>query len=293
MKKLAILFSLLFIQSTVFSQTIKNEYPFEVVVKGTGNPMILIPGLACSGEVWNKTVGILQEKYECHILTLAGFNEQQPINIDNGYLPIIETGIKNYIEKELTSKPVVMGHSLGGFLSMSLASKNAALLEKIIIVDSYPFMSAAFNPNATEENVVPQAKMMKEMIISTPDSVYVKQQETTMSTMMNDAEHIKTAIKWSLASSKETIAQAMFELMTTDLRDEVKNIKVPVLVLGSWYSGKDYGITKEMVQNNFKTQFQDTPVIDIQIADTARHFIMYDEPTWFHEKIKTFVANEQ
>ena len=62
-------------------------------------------------------------------------------------------------------------------MALSLASTYPDLLEKIIIVDSYPFMSLAYNPNATEENVLPQANMMKDMLIKTTDSVYVQQQE--------------------------------------------------------------------------------------------------------------------
>src|SRR5580658_8822741 len=52
---------------------------FSVKVTGKGAPMILIPGLACSGEVWDSTVAHFQNRYECHVLTLAGFAGQPPI----------------------------------------------------------------------------------------------------------------------------------------------------------------------------------------------------------------------
>ena len=53
-----------------------GEYPFAVKVTGTGQPMILIPGLACSGEVWDSTVAHFKDRCECHVLTLAGFAGQ-------------------------------------------------------------------------------------------------------------------------------------------------------------------------------------------------------------------------
>jgi N-formylmaleamate deformylase len=46
---------------------------FRVQVSGYGQPMILIPGLASSGEIWNSTVDRYARTYECHVLTLAGF----------------------------------------------------------------------------------------------------------------------------------------------------------------------------------------------------------------------------
>ncbi|MDN6280496.1 MAG: alpha/beta fold hydrolase [Psychroflexus sp.] len=78
---------------------------------------------------------MLQNNHQCHILTLAGFNGQDPISSDKGYLPVIEEGINNYIQNELNQKPILIGHSLGGFLAMSLASDHSEMLDKIIIVD--------------------------------------------------------------------------------------------------------------------------------------------------------------
>src|SRR5262249_21240266 len=46
---------------------------FRAEVTGTGPAMILIPGLASSGETWTTTVAHLRTRYTCHVLTLAGF----------------------------------------------------------------------------------------------------------------------------------------------------------------------------------------------------------------------------
>ncbi|MDQ7918380.1 alpha/beta hydrolase [Mesonia sp. MT50] len=292
MKNTILLLAVLFFQSNMYGQSQESSYPFEVKIEGKGDPIILIPGLASSGEVWNQTLEALQNHYQCHILTLAGFNTQEPINLEKGFLPVIQEGIKKYIQQELTQRPILIGHSLGGFLSMSLASEDSKMLKKIIIVDSYPFISAAFNPNATEESSIPQAKMIKKMILSTADSTFAEQQKVTMATMMKDSQKIKIATTWSLNSSRKTIAQAMYELMTTDLREKISQIKIPVLVLGSWYAAKDYGVTKEMIQSNYERQFQGVSSVKIKIAPTAKHFIMWDEPNWFYKEIKVFMNHE-
>lgn len=46
---------------------------FAVKVTGHGRPVILIPGLSSSGAVWDGTVAHLKSRFECHVLTLAGF----------------------------------------------------------------------------------------------------------------------------------------------------------------------------------------------------------------------------
>ncbi|MCK0132488.1 alpha/beta hydrolase [Flavobacteriaceae bacterium F08102] len=289
MKKLAILLIIFFYQTTTFSQS--EKYSFNIEIKGKGKPIILIPGLASSGKVWKQTTDSLEKNYECHILTLAGFANQKAISIEKGYLPIIKSEIIKYIQNELDEKPILIGHSLGGFLSLSIASSEPTLLEKIVIVDSYPFYSLTLNPYATVENVIPQAKMMKEMVNSTSDSLFLKQQKTTMPNMITGSTNIKLAIEWSMQSDRETIAEAMFEIMTTDLRNDVEKIKIPILVFGSWYGGKDYGITKEIVQANYENQFLKAGNCQIKIAETAKHFVMLDEPKWFINSVETFINN--
>ena len=285
--------AVLFIQTSIFSQKQENVYPFKIEIKGHGTPIILIPGLACSGDVWQETVNTLKNNYQCHILTLPGFSTQKPILTENGFLPIMKEKVATYIKNEMTEKPILIGHSLGGFLSLSIASSYPNSIQKIIIVDSYPFMSKAFNPNATEENIIPQANTMKKMLLNTSDSIYINQQKMAMKTMITNTDKVQLAIKWSIDSDRKTIAQAMFELMTTDLREEVQNIKVPILVLGSWYGAKDYGVTKKMIQTNFQSQFSKAKDCTISIAETAKHFIMLDEPIWFLKEVNTFLNNEE
>ncbi|MDC1161867.1 alpha/beta hydrolase [Tenacibaculum sp.] len=291
MDKLAILFLIFLYQTTTYSQT--EKYSFNVEIKGKGKPIILIPGLASSGKVWEQTTNTLRKNYKCHILTLAGFANQKAISIKKGYLPIAKKEIINYIQNELSEKPILIGHSLGGFLSLSIASSQPKLLKKIIIVDSYPFMSLAYSPNATIENVIPQAKMMKEMILSTSDSLFIQQQKTTIPTMVTDSVNVQMAIEWSLQSDRNTMAQAIFELMTTDLRNDVEKVKIPILVFGSWYGAKDYGITKKIVQENYKNQFLKAANCQIKVADTAKHFIMWDEPKWFINSVETFINYDE
>lgn len=291
MKKLAILLVIFFYQIATYAQS--EKYAFKTEIKGKGKPIILIPGLASSGKVWEETTDTLEKSFECHILTLAGFANQKAISVEKGYLPIIENEIIKYIQNELKEKPIVIGHSLGGFLSLSIASSKPKLLKKIIIVDSYPFMPLAYNPNATEENVLPQAKMMKEMMLTTSDSVFIQQQKMTMPTMITDSTNIQLAIEWSKQSDRNTMAQAMYELMTTDLRNNIDKVKIPILVFGSWYAGKDYGITKEIVQSNYKNQFLKADNCQIKVAETAKHFVMWDEPKWFINSVEVFINDDK
>ena len=86
---------------------------FSVQVVGHGKPMILIPGLTCGGDVWKTTVDHFKDRYECHVLTLAGFAGQPAIGA-----PMLETIRKDigaYIREKKLDHPAIVGwaHAAG------------------------------------------------------------------------------------------------------------------------------------------------------------------------------------
>ncbi|MEO0895820.1 MAG: alpha/beta hydrolase [Bacteroidota bacterium] len=265
-----------------------QSYSFNIDKHGQGDPLILIPGLSSDGSVWDATVDSLKKDFTCYVLTLPGFAQQPPIEFEDQFLPLIQQEITNLI-KGLDKQATLMGHSLGGFMSMSIAAHEPELVKKVIVVDSYPFYSAAMNPAVTQELAEAQAKMFKAQFLNMSDSIYAAQQKMTMSSMVTAPKDAELATLWSIQSDRKTVAQAMYELMTTDLRPKVSDISCPVLVLGSWYAAKDYGITAEMVKGNYTSQLSGVKECQIMVAPTAKHFIMWDQPAWFMEKVSTFL----
>jgi pimeloyl-ACP methyl ester carboxylesterase len=283
MKKLFLLYLIIFGSiTTAFTQGL------EVQVSGKGPKIILIPGLASSGEVWDETVTELSKNFECHVLTLPGFGTNPAIEMQDGFLFTMESLITDYISKQ-TEKVTLIGHSLGGFLSLRLSRSLPDKIDRAIIVDSFPFYSAAFNPAATEENMVAMASQMKQMVISQSTEQYRAQQEASMPMMTTNKEKLPIAVDWSMQSDRGTMGRALYELMTTDFREELVEVTTPILVLGAWHSGKAYGLTEESVKKTFESQYQLANNVQIEMAPTAHHFIMWDNPEWFMEKVTAFI----
>mgnify|MGYP005748228833 CR=1 FL=1 len=283
MKKLLLLYCLSFsLLTTTQSQELKTQ------IYGHGPKLILIPGLASSGEVWKETVEQLSKNYECHVLTLPGFGTNPAIAMPGGFLVTMEKLLRDYI-LEQKEQVTLIGHSLGGFLSLRLSRNIPEHIQKAIIVDSFPFYSAAFNPAATEENMADMANQMKQLMISQSPEQYRAQQLGTMPMMTTNAQKLPLAVEWSLQSDRNTTAIAFYELMTNDFREELVEVKTPLLVLGAWASGKNYGLTEETVKKTFADQYRLAENVQIEMAPTAHHFIMWDNPEWFMEKLSAFL----
>jgi pimeloyl-ACP methyl ester carboxylesterase len=80
-----------------------------------GSPLILIPGLACGGWVWDDTVAKLKGDHVIYVVTLAGFDGTPPVQ--GKLMDLASDSLAELIRTQHIEKPVLIGHSLGGTLS--------------------------------------------------------------------------------------------------------------------------------------------------------------------------------
>ncbi len=271
------------------AQTAPIPHPaFEVTVTGHGRPVILIPGLTCPGAVWQETVARYRGQYQCHVVSLAGFGgvgPQQPVPAP--LLQATRDQLLAYIKAQKLHRPVVIGHSLGGFLALWMAAADPTALGPLEIVDSLPFISAIQNPAATAETARPQAEQLRRQM--SQDHLPPAASRQMAAALVTDSARVAQVARWSQASDPATVAQAMYDMYTTDLRADVARIKQPVLVLGSWAGYRQYGSTKESVGATFTQQYAQLPQARIELSETGRHFLMYDDTAWFFAQTDAFL----
>jgi N-formylmaleamate deformylase len=263
---------------------------FAVTITGTGRPVILIPGLDSSGAVWDGTVARLKDRYRCHVLTLAGFAGQPAI--PGPFLETVRNDLASYIRDQKLDHPIIIGHSLGGFLALWLASENTDLVGPLVIVDSLPFLPAAFNPDATIETMKPMAEQMRAgMAAGGPQ--FLAQSEAAVKTMVTKPENVALVMSWTKATDPASAGNGMYDLFTHDLRREVQNIQVPILVLGTWIAYRESTTettTRAAVDKTFQSQYAQVKHHKVVLSDNARHFIMLDDPDWFYAQIEVFLS---
>lgn len=262
---------------------------FKVTVTGQGAPVILIPGLASSGEVWQGTVARLcgpGQQRQCHVLTLAGFAGVAPVAGD--LLAQAETQLAGYIRDRQLEKPAIIGHSLGGFLALKLAIDHPQQAGKLVIVDALPALGAAQLPSITAQQLQGMAAQMRAAMLAQDDASFAQNQRRSVASMAGKPDDLARITGWGLRSDKNTVIDAMATIIGTDLRQDVARIASPTLVLGTWIAYKDYA-PRAATEATFQDQYRQLPGVKIAMADTARHFIMYDDPDWLHGQIEQFL----
>lgn len=265
-------------------------HSFTVDVEGKGKPVILIPGLSCSAEVWSGTVTHLNsEGLETHALTLAGFGGAPPIHADSHYLETVRDDLAAYIEQNKLDHPILIGHSLGGFLVLWTAATHPNLPGKVISVDGLPYLAAVINPAITPEGAKGMAERMAQGISSGTEEKYKADLRQTLESMISSPQNVDRELKVDLTSDRATSAEAMKEMMETDIRPEMAKIQVPVLVLGSWIAYQDYGVSHNSTLALYSKEFAGHPETKIVLNDTSRHFIQLDAPDWFYSQVDAFI----
>lgn len=258
-----------------------------VTVRGNGPDVVLIPGLACSSAVWDAPAKQLEGKYRLHIVQVAGFAGSPALANANG--PIIQPtvdAIDAYIRTNHLKAPKVTGHSLGGLMGMMLAIQHPDDVGKLMVIDSLPFFSVLMGATDVSE-ATPRAVAMRDSILAQSKKAYAQSQTNFLRRLVKSPKGFKAATTWAIASDKSVVARAMYEVMTTDLRPRLSEIKTPVTILYPWdtLSGFPQGAVEKLYEENFAAM----PNKKLVRVDGSFHFIMFDQPEIFAEKVDTFL----
>ena len=256
-----------------------------------GPSIVLIPGLSCGGDVWRGTVEALAENYDLHVLTLAGFAGQPALTSDEPFLPRVRDAIAKYIKARQLTRPTLVGHSLGGFLAYWVASAYPDHVGAVVAVDGLPFLGALQDPEATPESHRAWAEQTRSMFAGLSTEQFRAQTELSLRTMIRNPKDIAWVAEMSGSSDPATVGQAMAEMMTLDLRDDLANITAPILLLGA-FGGLPSEEMRQDMAARYRQQITAAPKAKL-IETPTLHFVMLDRPDVFLTTLRSFLAEVQ
>jgi N-formylmaleamate deformylase len=238
------------------------------MVTGEGRPIFFIPGLGCPGEVWDDTVERLGDNVQSHVLTLAGFAGQPPIKP-----PLVAKARKQlvrYIRSNNLKDPIIVGHSLGGFLAYWIAATNPDAIGGVVVVDAGPRYFA------DDE----QARLLRNTWAQAGDDELPRQIRGVYSGMARNQKRMARYLDLITKSDRQSIGDAIFELVKTDVTDQVATIGVPILLVLA-----DGGL-----QYRYRKQAALVDNIEIVVIPKTGHFVMFDDLEGFATTLEKFIA---
>lgn len=254
---------------------------FTVQVTGTGRPVIFIPGLASPGSVWDGALAHLGGHVQAHVLTLAGFAGVKPI--EPPFLQQVHDQIVQYIVANHLDHPIIVGHSLGGVMSLWLAETDPAI-GGVVDVEGLPFLAAAMDPSATADKAMQMGAGMRQQLLAAPHDQFVGFMHQFLGAMVSDPANAKLLNDAADKSDQATVANAFAELLAKDLRADLPKVTMNVTIVAAGESG-DPNETRDKVEATWKAQVDAIPHHELVVVDGAKHFVMLDKPDAFYAQL--------
>lgn len=259
-----------------------------VQVLGRGSPVVLIPGLSSPRATWDGVVPELAKNHRVYLVQVNGFGGDDPRgNLQPGILDGIVADLHMLIETRKLGAVPLVGHSMGGLVSLMLARAHPEDVRKALIVDALPFLSTIFAPAATADTIKPQAEMMRAQMAGLYGKPYPPQlaQMVARQNALKPASREKVAA-WSAEADMRVSGQALYEDMITDLRPALPSIAAPITVLVPWTDAMG---GEARVLGLYRAQYAGTPKLTLQGVGDSGHFIMLDQPAVFERALMAFL----
>jgi pimeloyl-ACP methyl ester carboxylesterase len=250
---------------------------FSVVVKGTGPDVILIPGLTASRDVWSAAVAAVPG-YRYHLVQVAGFAGSPARGNARGNVaaPVAEE-IARYIAAHRLDRPVVVGHSMGGTVTLMLAARHPQLVGKAMVVDMLPQPAGLVGSSAA--GVRGLAERLRN-ISATPGG---RRLVESVIGMFGGSEKIDTR------SDPDVVARATHELAVTDLTPELPRITAPLTIVYATPARSEY-VDPAEITGDYRRAYAGARTARLVPIANSGHMIMYEQPRAFAGVLKDFLS---
>lgn len=253
-----------------------------------GRPMVFVPGLASGAWAWQGMVREFKGEHVVYVVTPAGFNGRSAVQGE----PVAATrqALKDLIVSRSLKAPVLVGHSLGATLSISLAQEDPDLVAGVVAIDGLPVFPGT--ERMPKEQRPHMAAGIKAQMSGVTKPMFDAQQKSYMRTIGSiDMSRADDIALMTSTSDPASVTSYMAGVLALDLRDKLPAIKAPVLVITPWFEpdSAQTNVSQAQKVEYYKSLMAGTPKLKVVPVAPARHFAMIDQPEQVANAIREFL----
>ncbi len=265
-----------------------------VVTIGHGSPIVLIPGLGSPRAVWDEMVPALARNHKVYLVQVNGFGGDSPgANLTPGILEGISADLSAFLTAEKAGPVRLVGHSMGGLVSLMFAQAHPEQVDRLMIVDALPYFPVLLARNGIEptpEQVAGAARMMRDQVAARygkpVDPATVKGDVDGLA-LKPESRAKMTA--WVAQADPRVTAQLLFEDMSTDMRPALSSLALPITVVTPW---SDSAFGKERTAAFYARQYAGARNVTLVPIAEAGHMVMLDQPALFAHALEAFAKQQ-
>lgn len=231
-------------------------------IQGKGNPIVLLHGFCEDSSVWDNFISEFTSNKIIRI-DLIGFGSSEPV--ESPSIEYAADSVKAVLDHLEIQQCILIGHSMGGYVSLAFAKKYESYLNGLGVFHSHPFVDS-------EERKKNRAKSIK-FVQKNSHFHYVKQLFLNLFTpsflSSNNFLINKMIHKASTFPTEGIIGGLEMMMNRSDQTEVLKNIKCPVLFI--------VGLEDKVVPLEQCLEQTALPeVADIHILDGVGHMGMFE-----------------
>jgi pimeloyl-ACP methyl ester carboxylesterase len=243
---------------------------------GRGQPVIMLHGWLESWDHWLGTMESLGRHYKTYALDFWGFGESGK---DGGSFTVQDyvEMVDQLMERLGIEQAYIIGHSMGGTVSLSLTLEHPRRVQKIVVVGS-PIVGdglSIFLRLSARRSLAHLFYQVFPLGFRILSPLYARDWRTWCKMFGNSLSR----------ATLESFHYSIASLRKTDLRLQLKEIQVPVLGV--------YGRADRIVDPKQRNVLAEgTPRAEIRYFENSGHFPMLDEPERFYHTLHEFLGHQ-
>ena len=232
--------------------------PVRYEVAGEGDPVVLVHGLSGSTRWWDRNVPALARHHRVYLVNLPGFGAFRR-RAQRFVLAEATSWLLAWMEAVGLRSAHLVGHSMGGYLSLKLAARRPEAVRKLVLVDPAGMPSG----RTTLGHLGPLLLAAR----------YAR--PTFLPVLVRDALYAGPFTVWRTAR----------DLLAEDVRDDLRRVGMPTLLV--W--GDRDPLIPPSIGEVMRAEVPDSRLL---VIEGAGHNPMFDCPEDFNAALLAFLAGQ-
>ena len=206
-------------------KTRDGRFGYEAAGDPSLPPLVFLHGIGGAARAWRGQLEFFRDRYRAIAWDMPGYGGSAALPTVS--IAALADALQDFLQQVGATKSILVGHSIGGMIVQQLLAKNPRIAAAVVLAQTSPafgkpdgdwqksFLAARLGPLDRGETLVSLAPtLVKELVGDDPDVTGMELARDCMASV-----------------PEATYRATMLALMGFDLRNALKNIAVPTLVL--------------------------------------------------------------
>jgi 3-oxoadipate enol-lactonase len=258
------------------AKTRDGRFGYEAAGDPSLPPLVFLHGIGGAARAWRGQLKFFRDRYRAIAWDMPGYGGSAPLPTVS--IAALADALQDFLEQVGATKSILVGHSIGGMIVQQLLAKNPRIAAAVVLAQTSPafgkpdgdwqksFLAARLGPLDRGETLVSLAPtLVKELVGDDPDVTGMELARDCMASV-----------------PEATYRATMLALMGFDLRNALKNIAVPTLVL----SGSRDNNAPAPMMAKMATYIPSATYVELE---GAGHLVNLERPEAFNAALNGFL----